>query len=524
MAFKFPFTNYHELNLTWVLEQLKKLFEDSAENVETIESYEDRLSAVETELPTVEATATQSETTANAAATLAQTAKTTADTANENALTASAQASLARQEAATAEAEAQAATQAAQQAQATVQDFDGRITQAEDDASEALQEAQSFNNRVNAAINTANNAANTATIAQGIAVNANQNAAAALDTAQAAELDAVAAMDKADTNADNIGDLSELTTTAKSDLVSAINEAAASGGAVDSVNGKTGDVVLNAGDIEIIPGLVYSNGTTGKAVNTLAASVAPVESSGTASRAYFVGELLIYNYQLYKVVSPIAVGASLTPGTNITETTVKTEIVNGGSGTDLSLVNFGNLPMAVNRILFGPPSEITGRNYHVKTYYNAVDVIERTGVQQTAVVVLTGTPRIVSSSSSAPFFTPIDSDYSNINMQILRLLLNIKSITQNEYWGFYKASTVSLNNGCYFVAVARYKKSDDTYITRSVNFLLSSFGSAMKSDIVDLIKNSITVDDETLYCDSICLALRIYLPYPAYIGINLFNE
>lgn len=339
MAFKFPFTNYHELNLTWVLEQLKKLFEDSEENVETIEGYEDRLSAVETELPVVEATANQAETVANAAATLAQTAKTTADTANENALTASAQAGLARQEAATAEAEAQAATQAAQQAQATAQNFDGRITQAEDDASEALQEAQSFENRVNAAINTANNAANTATIAQGIAVNANQNAATALDTAQAAESTATAADAKADTNADNIGDLSELTTTAKTDLVSAINEAAASGGAVDSVNGQTGDVVLNAGDIEIVPGLVYSNGTTGKAVNTLAASVAPVESSGTASRSYAVDELLVYNYQLYKVVSPIAAGASLTQGTNIILTTVDAEIANGsgsgGSGNDL---------------------------------------------------------------------------------------------------------------------------------------------------------------------------------------------
>lgn len=291
MAFKFPFTNYHELNLTWILEQLKKLFEESNENVETIEGYEDRLSAVETELPVVEATANQAETVANAAATLAQTAKSTADTANENALTASAQAGLARQEAATAEAEAQAATQAAQQAQATAQDFDGRITQAEENASEALQEAQSFENRVDAAINTANNAANTATIAQGIAVNANQNAATALDTAQTADGKAEAAQDAADIadnkaeaaqdaadiadgkaeaaqdtadqNAANIGNLADLTTTAKNNLVAAINEAAQSGGgggggAVTSVNGKTGDVVLDAEDIAYNSGTVAS--------------------------------------------------------------------------------------------------------------------------------------------------------------------------------------------------------------------------------------------------------------------------
>lgn len=300
MAFKFPFTNYHELNLTWVLEQLKKLFEDSEENVETIESYENRLSAVETELPTVEATAEQAETVANAAASLAQTAKATADTANENALTASAQAGLARQEAATAGTEAQAATQAAQQAQATAQNFDGRITQAEADASEALQEAQSFENRVNAAINTANNAANTATIAQGIAVNANQNAATALDTAQTADGKAEAAQDaadiadgkaeaaqdtadladeKADTNAANIGNLADLTTTAKNNLVAAINEAAQSGGSGDNTN--CAPIIINTASGDVA---VFTDGANNRQIRQIVGTIEPIQSgSGTPS-------------------------------------------------------------------------------------------------------------------------------------------------------------------------------------------------------------------------------------------------
>lgn len=48
-----------------------------------------------------------------------------------------------------------------------------------------------------------------------------------------------------------IGDLSNLTTTHKDNLVNAINDAAGSGGggSVDSVNGKTGVVVLTAEDI-----------------------------------------------------------------------------------------------------------------------------------------------------------------------------------------------------------------------------------------------------------------------------------
>ena len=195
MAFKFPFTNYHELNLTWVLEQLKKLFEESEENVETIETYDNRLSAVETEVTDLESTTTQAINTANAAATNAATALSRANTANQNALTASSQAGAAVTAAQESQQEAQAATQAAQQAQATAMTFDGRITQAQNDASAAVHEAEGFENRVNAAINTANNAANTATIAQGIAVNANQTAAQALDelNAQRDELESIAA-------------------------------------------------------------------------------------------------------------------------------------------------------------------------------------------------------------------------------------------------------------------------------------------------------------------------------------------
>lgn len=230
MAFKFPFTNYHELNLTWVLDQLKKLFEESAENVSVIQTYDGRLTAVETELPAVSENASEASRSAAAAASLAQTAKATADTAQENAIQAQRAAGTAQNTAERAQEAADAATQAAQQAQATAQNFDGRITQAENDASQALESSRSFENRVQSAITTANNAAQTATNAQGIAMRADQNAGTALD---------------------KIGDLSDLTTTAKQNLVAAINEAAQSGaGSVTSVNGQTGAVVLDAGDIE----------------------------------------------------------------------------------------------------------------------------------------------------------------------------------------------------------------------------------------------------------------------------------
>lgn len=195
MSYKFPYTNYHELNLTWVLDKLKELFAASEENVTVIETYDGRLTAVETELPTVSATAENAAQAAAAASTVAQTAKATADSAQEDAIQAQSLAGYARQEAQAAQTAAGEATQTAQQAQATAQNFDGRITQAANDAATALEASRSFENRVQAAITTANNAANTATNAQGIAMRADQNAALALDTlnAQRAELERIGA-------------------------------------------------------------------------------------------------------------------------------------------------------------------------------------------------------------------------------------------------------------------------------------------------------------------------------------------
>ena len=47
----------------------------------------------------------------------------------------------------------------------------------------------------------------------------------------------------------------------------------------------------------------------------------------TATRAYSVGELLIVGDALYRVVAAIASGATLTPGTNVTATTVAEQLL-----------------------------------------------------------------------------------------------------------------------------------------------------------------------------------------------------
>lgn len=58
----------------------------------------------------------------------------------------------------------------------------------------------------------------------------------------------------------------------------------------------------------------------------LAADIATVETTSTASKAYSVGEYLVYNNQLYKVTSAIASGGTLTVGTNISATSAGGEL------------------------------------------------------------------------------------------------------------------------------------------------------------------------------------------------------
>lgn len=54
--------------------------------------------------------------------------------------------------------------------------------------------------------------------------------------------------------------------------------------------------------------------------------IAPTEKTTTASRAYSIGDYFILNNTLYKVVSGIASGGTITPGTNCTATTIMAEI------------------------------------------------------------------------------------------------------------------------------------------------------------------------------------------------------
>ena len=112
-----------------------------------------------------------------------------------------------------------------------------------------------------------------------------ETADTAADTAAAAQTTAGNALDRSidtennltDFENNTIGPLSGLTTTDKSSIVAAINEAARSGGggggggAVESVNGQTGVVVLDASDVGALPDsytapVTSVNGQTGAVV------------------------------------------------------------------------------------------------------------------------------------------------------------------------------------------------------------------------------------------------------------------
>lgn len=84
--------------------------------------------------------------------------------------------------------------------------------------------------------------------------------------------------------------------------------------------------------------IISAQNTAIKALN----DIATYENGTTASRNYSVGQYLIYNGYLYQVISAISSGATLSPGTNITQTNIGDNI----NIMDVSL-NLSSLPSNV---------------------------------------------------------------------------------------------------------------------------------------------------------------------------------
>ena len=74
--FKFPFTNYQELNLDWIIKQVKNLLEVTKHDVEVVEQYENRLVLAEQAAQTAEENSNNAITRAEAATSNAERALT----------------------------------------------------------------------------------------------------------------------------------------------------------------------------------------------------------------------------------------------------------------------------------------------------------------------------------------------------------------------------------------------------------------------------------------------------------------
>lgn len=75
--------------------------------------------------------------------------------------------------------------------------------------------------------------------------------------------------------------------------------------------------------------IIWRQQSSGGGDGTANANIAIVEDTSTASQAYAVGDLLVYSGQLYRVTAAINIGGTITPGTNVTPTTVADELAGG---------------------------------------------------------------------------------------------------------------------------------------------------------------------------------------------------
>lgn len=148
MAFKFPFSNYQELNLDWVLKKLKELVEDAEEAEGTITTYNARLTAAESDIDNLEIGLTSTTQTANAAQTNATLAISTANSASNTAQTARSDAAAAILAAGTAQTDAQTAIQTANTANSISNNLAARVTDNENDITALQNEDVSLDSRL----------------------------------------------------------------------------------------------------------------------------------------------------------------------------------------------------------------------------------------------------------------------------------------------------------------------------------------------------------------------------------------
>ena len=175
-SYSYPYTNFHDINLDWVLEKTKECVEKVGAVESVAQQAQDSAKTAQTAAETAQAEAERAAQAATNSATVAQEAKATADgidakatDALEKAGNAEAQVGSATQAAAAATQAATAATQAAQNAtntaaaaQTAAESAQAAAAAAAADAHTAAGSVSEFDGRITAASDTATEAKNTA--------------------------------------------------------------------------------------------------------------------------------------------------------------------------------------------------------------------------------------------------------------------------------------------------------------------------------------------------------------------------
>ena len=102
------------------------------------------------------------------------------------------------------------------------------------------------------------------------------------------------------------------------------------------------DVTVLNDNADIIDQAIYEASQSGGA----AMIESSVEATTTSAHAYAVGDYFIYNNTLYAVTAAIAVGDTITPGTNCTATTVMDELANVDNSEEMTLAQYNALTPA----------------------------------------------------------------------------------------------------------------------------------------------------------------------------------
>lgn len=102
------------------------------------------------------------------------------------------------------------------------------------------------------------------------------------------------------------------------------------------------DVADLNGNADIIDDAIYEALQSGGA----AMIESSAEETTTSAHAYAVDDYFIYNNTLYAVTAAIAVGDTITPGTNCAATTVMNELANVDNSEEMTLAQYNALTPA----------------------------------------------------------------------------------------------------------------------------------------------------------------------------------